>query len=316
LDLPAFPELTDEILHAIAARHGAASVSRLPEVGIFNAVFLLGEDLVLRVPRDHPTFIAAARKEAVAAPAARAAGALTPRLVDFDDRHEFLPVPFLVYERVQGEPLGGFDLEPARTPEVWRAVGRDLALVHTGIAPEGPVAALELEVLDDDPRLLAEEVAAEGQFTALEARWLTRWLDDLAPVALAPVTERLLHGDVQATNVMVDPKSLEYLALIDWGSAGWGDPAQDFAGFPLRAVPWVLAGHREVAPVDGDETVEARILWRHIQLSLWLLRRGPQPGRSWAERPVAMFVEVLQFFLEGPGDRWRALAPPVSTLGV
>jgi aminoglycoside phosphotransferase (APT) family kinase protein len=288
----------------------------LPEVGIFNTVFLLGDDLVLRVPRDHPNFIAAARKEAVAAPAARAAGVRTPRLVDFDDGRELLSVPFLVYERVRGEPLGGLDLEPACTPEVWRAVGRDLALVHTRIAAEGPIAELEIEVLDDDPRLLAEEVAMEGQFTALEARWLTRWLDELAPVALAPGPERLLHGDVQATNVMVDPGSLEYLALIDWGAAGWGDPAQDFAGLPLRAVPWALAGHREVAPVDGDETVEARILWRHLQLALWLLRRSPQPGRSWAERPVAMFIEVLRFFLEGPGERWRALAPPTGVNGI
>jgi aminoglycoside phosphotransferase (APT) family kinase protein len=312
LDLPPFPDLTAEVLDVITTRHGVASVARLPEVGIFNAVFLLGEDLVLRVPRDHPNFIAAALKEAIAAPAARAAGVHTPRLVDFDDRRDLLPVPFLVYERVRGEPLGGLDLEPACTPEVWRVVGRDLALVHTGIAAEGPVAELEVEVLDDDPRLLAEDAAAVGQFTGVEARWLTRWLDELAPAALTPVTECLLHGDVQATNVMVASGSLEYLALIDWGSAGWGDPAWDFAGFPLRAVPWVLAGHREVAPVDGDETVEARILWRHLQLSLWLLRRSPQPGRSWAERPVAMFTEVLRFFLEGPGDRWRKLAPPAG----
>lgn len=314
MQLPEFPDLRDEVLQTIAARYGGGSVTRLPEVGIFNAVFLLGEDLILRVPRDHPNFVAAARKEAIAAPAARAVGVRTPRLVDFDDRLELLPVPFLVYERVRGEPLGGLDLEPAHTPEVWRAVGRDLGLLHTCVVAEGAIADLKVEALDDDPCLLADEAAEEGVFTAVEANWLTRWFDMLAPAAMAPVTDRLLHGDVQATNVMVDPGSLEYLALIDWGSTGWGDPAHDFAGFPLRAVPWVLEGHREIAPVDGDETVEARILWRHLHLSLWLLRRGPQPGRSWAERPVAMLVEVLRFFLEGPGERWRALAPPGNGL--
>ncbi|MGH2558137.1 MAG: phosphotransferase family protein, partial [Thermomicrobiales bacterium] len=167
----------------------------------------------------------------------------------------------------------------------------------------------------DDPRPLVEELAATGQFTAIEARWLTRWLDSLAPVALAPVPDRFLHGDVQSTNVMVHPGSLAYLTLIDWGAATWGDPAFDFAGFPLRAVPMVLAGHRDIAPVDGNDTAEARILWRHLQLSLWLLRRPPQPGRSWAEQPLGMLIEVLRFFLEAPGDPWRDLAPPVGEIG-
>jgi Ser/Thr protein kinase RdoA (MazF antagonist) len=136
-------------------------------------------------------------------------------------------------------------------------------------------------------------------------------LEVLAPAALAQVPERFLHGDVQATNVMVRPASREYLALIDWGGAGWGDPAHDLAGFPLRAVPWVLAGYREVAP-KADKTMEARLLWRHLQLALFLLQRPPQPGRSWAERPVAMLLEILRFFLGDLGERWRGLAPPIS----
>jgi hypothetical protein len=52
----------------------------------------------------------------------------------------------------------------------------------------------------------------------------------------------------------------------------------------------VLDGHRDVAPIDGNNTAEARILWRHVQLALWPLRRPPQLGRAWAERPVAMLL--------------------------
>ena len=129
----------------------------------------------------------------------------------------------------------------------------------------------------------------------MKARWLGRWLEEIPPVALTSVPERLLHGDVQATNVMVRPALLEYQALIDWGGSGWGDPAHDLAGFPFRAVPWVLAGYREVAP-DEDETMEARIPWRHLQLALFNLQRPAQPGRSWAERPAGMLLEFLRFF--------------------
>jgi len=43
VDLPNFPDVSDDVLCAIAARYGGPVV-RLPEVGIFNAVFSLLDD--------------------------------------------------------------------------------------------------------------------------------------------------------------------------------------------------------------------------------------------------------------------------------
>ncbi len=280
----------------------------MPEVGIFNAIFLLGNHLILRVPRNHPAFIASAYKEATAVPAARAAGVRTPRIIAFDDRRDLLPVPYTVYERVEGETLGQVDLDPDATAKTWCEVGQDLALLHTGVVEQGPIADLECEDLAD-PRDWPDELATAGHFTALEARWLSHWLDRLAPAALAPVRRRFLHGDVQATNIMVKPGTLDYLAVLDWGSAGWGDAAWDFAGMPLGEVPHLLHGYRTIAPLDDDDTAEARILWRHLQLALYLLTREPQPGRSWAERPLAMLLEIMRFFTQSPGPRWKQWQP-------
>ena len=78
---------------------------------------------------------------------------------------------------------------------------------------------------------------------------------------------------------------------------------------PLRAVPFLLSGYRAVRPLDADATAEARIVWRHLQIALWLARRGPQSGLSWGDQPLGMLVEVLRFFLERPGEPWAALAP-------
>jgi hypothetical protein len=86
-------------------------------------------------------------------------------------------------------------------------------------------------------------------------------------------------------------------------------PAARSAGVPLRVVPFLLEGYRQITPLDDEENAEARILWRHLQLSLYLLRREPQPGRSWAERPLAMLLEIWRFFNESPGARWVAWAP-------
>jgi aminoglycoside phosphotransferase (APT) family kinase protein len=308
--LPDFPGVDGDVLREISRRHGldAVAASPLPEVGVFNRIYPLGDDLVLRVPRDHPAFVAAARKESVAVPAAREAGVRTPRMVSFDDTGDLLPVPYSVYERVHGETLGLLDLDPAEAPGAWRDLGRDLARLHAGVPEDGPAAGLELEPMPD-PRPWPDEIAAGGYFTSTEARWFSEWLDRLAPAALAPARRRFLHGDSQATNVMVRTGTLEYLAVLDWGGSGWGDPAWDFAGVPLRVVPSMLEGYRETAATDGDGAVEARILWRHLQLGLYLLRRDPQPGRSWAERPLGMLVDFTRFLLGDPGREWTRWTP-------
>jgi len=313
--LPGHIPVSNDAVRAIATRHGLGdrALTPLVEVGIINAVYMLGEDLVLRVPRDHPTHVAQATVEAVAIPAARAAGVHTPALVAYDDTCDLLPVPYLIVERVRGETLCSRDLEPGATPNVWRAVGHDLALLHTGVGEDGAAFQVARAARVPDPRELVERRAADGWFTGVEARWLGGWLERLAPAATqTPADERFLHLDVQATNVMVRPEALVYLAILDWGCAGWGDPAWDFFGMPLRAVPFLLEGHRRVARLEGDDTVEARILWRHLQLSLAILPRGAAPGFSWGERPLAWLLEVLRFFLEPPPARWRELAPRTS----
>jgi aminoglycoside phosphotransferase (APT) family kinase protein len=308
LQLPNFPPVSAETLNEIGERHGldAGEITPWKDTGIFNAIYQFGGQHVLRIPRDAPPFVEAIRKESVAVPAALVAGVRTPGLTAFDDSLDLLPVPYAIYERVPGEDLGELDLGPADTPGVWREVGRDLARLHEGVGKDGPVTGLECEPLPD-PRPLPEELASAGYFTSEEARWLSGWLDLLAPFALAPIPQRFRHGDLQTTNVMVRPDPPTYLALIDWGACGWGDAAHDFAGIPLRAVPSMLAGYREVAPLPEDETAEARILWRHLQISLYLLGRDPQPGLSWAERPAALILEMLRFFLGSPGMPWTNL---------
>ena len=81
MQLPDFPPTPVEILEAIVERHGlrAGEISPSKEAGIFNAIYLVGSEYVLRVPREAPPFVAAIRKESVAVPAARAAGVRTRR---------------------------------------------------------------------------------------------------------------------------------------------------------------------------------------------------------------------------------------------
>jgi aminoglycoside phosphotransferase (APT) family kinase protein len=323
--LPDHTPVTDDALHAIARRHGleARRLVPLAQTGIINANYALGRHHVLRVPRNHPAHVEQLHHEALAVPAARAAGARTPALVALDDTLDVLPVPYAIYERVPGRSLGLLHLEPVDAAEVWRAFGRDLARVHIGVPSSGPAglrSRLAASRTPPDPRELVERHATAGWFGSAEARWLTCWLDRLAPEALTPLPHRLLHGDAQDSNVLVrllggtgrgreTSGAPAYAAVLDWGCAHWGDPAQDLACGPLRAAPHLLAGHRDVAPLDGDETAEARILWHHLWITLDMLPRGAAPGWAWAERPVARLMDTLRFFLETPDPHWAALAP-------
>ncbi len=306
--LPEFPIVSDEMLHAVVERHGigAGSVAPMAQVGIFNAIYALGDRHVLRVPRQHPRFEGTALNEAVAVPLARAAGVRTPALVAFDETRTILPVAYGIYERVEGRVLERAVADPALADVVWRELGRDLAQLHGGVER---TATTELLSWDDktDPRPLPGVIAAAGYFAAAEADWLERWLDRLAPYAERPGEPRFLHGDSQASNVMVGADSLDYVAVLDWGSCEWGDVARDFAGVPLRAVPAMLEGYREGGLVD--EGLRARIVWRHLQIALHQLRGQPVPDYSWAERPMGMLLEVLRFFGEQGDGEWRQWGP-------
>ena len=68
--LPDHVTVDPDTLQAIAKQHGldGTSVERLPDTGIFNAIYRLGQDAILRVPRNHPDFVAHGYREAGAVP--------------------------------------------------------------------------------------------------------------------------------------------------------------------------------------------------------------------------------------------------------
>lgn len=303
-------------VRAIAACHDLDFDHATPisSNGIINTIFALGESYILRFPRNHPAHIQQAQAEAKAIPIAVAAGIRTPRLIAFADDRRILPVPYLIVERVHGTDLESLGSYPPSAAGAWRELGCDLARLH-GLArlhaagPDGWPNPTPDEFSGTDPRALVEDRVRDGWISAVEGRWFARWLDLLAPAANMPVQQRRVHGDVQMSNILVDPISAAYVALLDWGCARRDDAAADFLPMPMRAVPHLLAGHREIAPLDDDDTVEARILWRRLQLALGVLPRGAAPDCAWGERPVGWLIDLLRFFLETSDERWHAYAP-------
>ncbi len=138
-------------------------------------MYRLGEAFVVKIPHDDPAPIASIAVEAAAAPAARSAGVRTPRLIAFDDSLDLLSIPYLVYERVHGEPLSHIGRSPATVGSIWREVGGDLARLHTRVGPDVSLQPLPVHEQwpDTDPRPWVENLQGAGGLTVAEARWWT-----------------------------------------------------------------------------------------------------------------------------------------------
>ena len=109
-----------------------------------------------------------------------------------------------------------------------------------------------------------------GRLDRALARRLEAWLAQVEPALAREPTPRFVHDDLHEKNLMATPGGA-LLALIDWGDAGWGDPALDFASMPLAAVQFALEGY---GAVDGG--FESRMLWARAEGALGRLARDPR----------------------------------------
>jgi hypothetical protein len=62
-----------EALRAIGEQYGFVvdAYPEAPQTGIINSIYTIGNDLILRVPRNHPAHIEQTRRESLVAPIAR-----------------------------------------------------------------------------------------------------------------------------------------------------------------------------------------------------------------------------------------------------
>jgi aminoglycoside phosphotransferase (APT) family kinase protein len=111
----------------------------------------------------------------------------------------------------------------------------------------------------------------------------------------------VVHDDVKPDNVMVDRHGRVH--LIDWGDAGFGDPAHDFQSLPMTSIDGALRGYR--ATRHEDPTLEARIVRRVVARSMYNLGRSPLVGPSWYRPLAANLTDLLAFAVDRPAT-WAA----------
>ena len=220
-----------------------------------------------------------------------------------------LPVPaarwYVDDEQWFGTKALFLDHLPSTTLQAQLEAGSDPDAATTGlcqlmadVAAIGPEALPGVPCPSDwdayiDAKLAAWRAIADEHVEALPViRYLVAWMDAHRPPQ-APF--RLVHGDLQAANVLVTPDGAWH--LIDWEFARIGDPREDLGYYNAysgavppnlvaRDVDAFLAGFRERTGLDEELVNPATFAWFTILSTLFAVKglfdgvaaRGP--GRA------------------------------------
>lgn len=208
---------------------------QLNQQGQFNDILLVNNETIFRFPK--------AQREAT-------------RLVAETDllrslqSQVTLPIPDPLYHSEENASIGqvfmGYRLLPGEPlwPETLRAIEDEVQLQH--VANQLATFLKRLHAVPAEAlavKLPAFQGSEEWQdlydrfrgklfpFMRPDARlWVTKHFEDfLSDEANSAYTPALIHGDFGPGNILYDPHTNSISGIIDFSSAGWGDPAVDFA---------------------------------------------------------------------------------------
>lgn len=168
------------------------------------------------------------------------------------------PMHFAGYEKLTGVPAIATE-PPAADPggRQARVLGVFLSSLHafpveTAVALDVPTcpAALLLEEVREETLSDLHRVR-EVLPDAPEADW-RRFFE--RPPDGAGVTPVLVHGDLAAEHILIDPDAEEITGIIDWSEVAVGDPAIDVAGlchWGGTGLAAAVLSHYRPRPDDG-----------------------------------------------------------------
>lgn len=269
----------ETILEAYGLPTGNATRSQVE--GVANSVWFAG-DHVVRICKD-VELLSDSYTESVAAPVALAAGVKTPRMIAFDDSREIVDSVFSVFERVDGETLA---MTPhLKDPEAFFiSLGENLRVLHDGVTEvDDPQNFLDpgwspnvVETIHRNPHRVPDHVA----------QWVMS-NQHLFPAEY--VGQRVFaHQDLHPSNILVQDGQLA--SIIDWGDAGWSEPAVDLRYVPARYMHSALQGYGE------SPGLLARVRTHLLDQFLYALAMersyGPMGDSAWDE--VQEFLDQTQ----------------------
>lgn len=189
--------------------------------------------------------------------------------------------PVLAIGLVEGTALGTYGHPSPVGPRSWTAAGAAVRAVHdtTPLPPWGGRSVDELaERLDAACAWMRTNEVVPAEVLERNRR--------LAQLVLRPCAPVLAHGDLQPDHVFVVDDRVT--GIIDWSSAGPGDPLHDLAVLTLghpEHLDDVVAGYG-----DGIDLDAVRGWWSYRSLTAipWLVQHGFGPVETYPETTVLL----------------------------
>ncbi|GAA4839656.1 hypothetical protein GCM10023221_16630 [Luteimicrobium xylanilyticum] len=311
------PALTDAQLAALCAPLGRPVSSERLAGGLFAAVHAVtlddGRRVVVKAGTADASRLLAYERGIIGTEAAflrlvhatpGAPSDLVPALLHEDRSRTAFPGDAVVMSAVPGVPWfrvatdaerAGTPLDAATTARVQREVGAALARLHratgTAFGYPAPEAGLARTTWPDAFAAMIEAVLDDAARWGIEVpSFAVREAAVRGEPALARITTpRLVHGDLWAGNVLVDPATCTVTGLIDGERALFGDPLFDLmaadpfgtGGIPAPLVEGYRAAGGDLAeprtPAAEDEAARLRLyrLYLHLVMHVEQGPRGP-----------------------------------------
>lgn len=263
-----------------------SALAEWPDHGAYR-VDLAGDFFVVKIDRDHERIA----REVAGQSRAALAGVPVPPII----AHE---PGALAMRFVDGTPLNERTTAPA-----WRATGDALRTLHASSPDHGDeligagfglaartwpdfIHALLDSSLDGCVRGLGLDPAVASS--------IRRAFDDHFPlIEEAPIVRS--HGDLQPEHVLLDPRSDQVVAIIDWADHGLADPAWDVAVLTLddsSHLADLFAGYASPPPTSRSDIRTRRTLYqvlRRLAEALWFAEREHTEQAAAALERVAIW---------------------------
>ena len=192
--------------------------------GTDNAIFRLGDDKCIRLPRI-PSAEAQLQTEQAWLPKFRGLSLSVPRVLAVGEPSAIYPSIWSVYDWIEGEsvadaPLADLD-QAARDIARFLLEIREVNMAGAPLAgPDNHYRGVDLALRDEPTR-----VAITGLSDLYSPLDLTRTWDEALAIPKWEATPVWCHGDLHAANLIARHGRL--VAVIDFGLMGVGDPAVD-----------------------------------------------------------------------------------------
>ncbi|GGY34087.1 aminoglycoside phosphotransferase family protein [Streptomyces djakartensis] len=243
--------LVGRLIGAQFPRWAGLPVRRLASSGTENAMFRLGADKVVRLPR-HPRAVEAIAHELRWLPRlGPGLPAAAPEPLGRGEPGEDFPWPWSVYRWLDGHnPVPG-ELEE---PELLAGDLADYVTALRRIDPaEGPAGYRGVPLATRDPFLRDALAQLAGRVDTAAVTEV--WEEALrAPEYAGPPL--WAHGDLMAGNLLITDGRLT--GVIDYGTVGVGDPAVDLIAAWCLLPAGARGVFREAMGVDGAEWARGR----------------------------------------------------------